>query len=416
MELWKNRQFLYLFLARFVALIGDGLLFLALLKMLELQNAGSIGLSMYYLAAGIPAFLFAIPAGAIVEKSNLQKTMMFTDFVRALFIFIFIIMNVYVISSPVLIYCLLFIITINDMFFLPASQSLLRWIVPEQLRPQANGQLQIAMMTGKLLSYSLGAFLIKIGLGLNTLLSIVIISFLISIWVVLQIKPKIINYTDQSTKTFQLALEGLKFIQNTKVIKRIFIVFGCAWLVGSSIDIFLISYLNNVLKMGTEDLYLITTFSLCGIVIGSFLAPKWYSTINKKIGFYIPSLIFGLVILIYAMQFPLPILLVSLMIGGIAQGVFLTFINSYLQEITAQDYYARVSSFYTLLMQGASLPGFFLIGFLIQKTNVIYVGYMIGIYMIILGIISLFLLPSMKKEHEGNINVPLSSLRDDYSS
>lgn len=416
MELWKNKQFLYLFLARFVALIGDGLLFLVLLKMLELKNTGSLGLSMYYLAAGIPAFLFAIPAGAIVEKSNLQKTMIYTDIVRALLILIFIIMNIFVIHSPLLIYCLLFLITINDMFFLPASQSLLRWIVPEYLRPQANGQLQIAMMTGKLLSYSLGAFLIKMGLELNILLSIVIASFLISIWIVLQIKPQIINRTDASAKTFQLAIEGLKFIRNTKIIKKIFVIFGCAWLVGSSIDIFLISYLNDVLQMGTENLYLITTFSLCGIVIGSFLGPKWYSTINKKLGFYIPSLIFGLVILIYAMQLPLFVLLFSLMIGGIAQGVFLTFINSYLQEITSQDYYARVSSFYTLLMQGASLPGFFLIGFLIEQTSVIYVGYIIGIYMVLLAIFSFFLLPNIRNEKEKNTIVPITSLEDDYVS
>lgn len=416
MELWRNKQFIYLFSARFVALIGDGLLFLVLLKMLELKNTGSIGLSFYYLAAGIPAFLFAIPAGAIVEKSNLQKTMIATDIVRAILIFVFIVMNLYVTYSPILIYCLLFLITINDMFFLPASQSLLRWIVPEHLRPQANGQLQIAMMTGKLLSYSLGAFLIKIGLELNALLSIVIISFLVSICIVFQIKPQIINRADSSEKTFQLAVEGLKFIQNTKIIKKIFIIFGCAWLIGSSIDIFLISYLNDVLQLGTEDLYLITTFSLCGIVIGSFLGPKWYSTINKKLGFYLPSLIFGLVILMYAMQLPFFILLFSLMIGGIAQGVFLTFINSYLQEITSQDYYARVSSFYTLLMQGASLPGFFLIGFLIQQTSVVYVGYIIGIYMITLSIFSFFLLPNIRNENEKNIILPRKSLEDDYVS
>ncbi|MEW4372462.1 MFS transporter [Paenibacillus kandeliae] len=417
MKLWKNRPFVYLFLARFVALIGDGLLFLALLKMLELQQTGSIGLSFYYLAAGIPAFLFAIPAGAVVEKSNLQKTMIITDLTRALLIVIFIVMQIYGWQHPALIYTLLFVITINDMFFLPASQSLLRWIVPEELRPSANGQLQMAMMTGKLLSYSMGAFLIKQGMSLSMLLVVTIATFLCSASIVLRIRPYIVNHSNQTAKTLQLAVEGVRFIQRTPVIRSIFIIFGLAWLVGSSIDIFLISYLNQILHMGTENLYLISIFSLCGIVIGSLLAPWCYKTINKKIGFCLPSLIFGLVFVAYAMQLPLPVLLVSLMIGGIAQGIFITFVNSYLQEITSQDYYARISSFYTLLMQGASLPGFFLIGVLIERTGVLYTGYMIGLYMILLAVFSLFILPSLQKqkEEQTDIALPVHPLQDEYS-
>ncbi|MFG6113707.1 MFS transporter [Halobacillus sp. MO56] len=395
MKVWKNKRFLHLFFARFIALIGDGILFITLLKMLELQGAGSMGISILYLAAGIPAFLFAIPAGAYVERSNLQRTMITTDFIRALLVFLFIVGDFFTTVEPLFIYLLLFLITINDMFFLPASQSLLRWVVPEKLRPQANGHLQIAMMTGKLLSFSLGAFLIKAGYELSSLLFMVIVAFGLSIVLILFIRPAVVNNTDKTTKTLQMVTEGLTFIKNTTIIKNLFIVFGLAWLVGSSIDVFLISYLNDVLGKGTEDLYLITTFSLSGIIIGSFLAPKLYETIDKKIGFYMPSLLFGLVILGYAVKLPLIVLLLFLMAGGIAQGVFLTFLNSYLQEVTSQRYYARVASFYTLLMKGASLPGLFLIGLLIDTTSVITAGYFIGFYMIALAIFSIVILQHM---------------------
>lgn len=49
-------------------------------------------------------------------------------------------------------------------------------------------------------------------------------------------------------------------------------------------------------------------------------------------------------------------------------------------SLTSQTYYARVSSFYTLLMLRASLPRYLMIGLMIEKTNVITVGYLIGIY------------------------------------
>ncbi|WP_112180328.1 MULTISPECIES: MFS transporter [Paraliobacillus] len=397
MKIWKNKRFLLLFFARFIALIGDGMLFLLLLKMLELLGTGSVGISIYYLSAGIPAFLFAIPAGAYVEKSNLQKTMIVTDVIRIILIGAFVAIDYFFVSSPVFIYLLLFLITINDMFFLPASQSLLRWVVPEEHRPQANGQLQVAMMTGKLLSYSLGAFLLKVGVPLNTMLFVVVLTFALSILLTQFIRPFVRNAEDTGSKALQMAKEGLVFINKRKTMKKLFILFGLAWLIGSSIDIFLISYLQNELGMGTENLYIITTFSLGGIITGAFIAPKLYQTFNKKIGFYLPSLLFGLAILGYALKLPLVILLFLLMIGGIAQGIFLTFLNTYLQEVTAQHYYARVSSFYTLLMKGASLPGYFIIGLLITNTSVITVGYIIGIYMIGLAILSFMILPNMSR-------------------
>ncbi|MDY0404251.1 MFS transporter [Virgibacillus sp. 179-BFC.A HS] len=400
MTVWSNKNFLLLFFARFVALIGDGMMFIVLLKKLEMLGAGSLGISFFYLSAGIPAFLFAIPAGAFVERSRLQKTMITTDLLRASLVLCFIYINVFIIESPFMIYTLLFLITINDMFFLPASQSLLRWVVPEKRRPEANGHLQIAMMTGKLLSYSLAALLIKMGFSLNALLMLVMLSFIFSIIFIFRIRPFVTNNNDQSVSTLKMAAEGLSFIKNTKIIKNLFIVFGLAWIVGSSIDIFLIAYLNEVLGKGTEDLYLITTFSLAGIIIGSFVAPKLYQSIDKKIGFYLPSLIFGLVVLGYALTLPLWMLLLLLMMGGVVQGIFLTFLNSYLQEVTSQTYYARVSSFYTLLMKGASLPGYFLIGLFIEKTNVITVGYIIGMYMVFVTIVTMIILPSMK-ENDG---------------
>ncbi|WP_082667764.1 MFS transporter [Oceanobacillus picturae] len=280
----------------------------------------------------------------------------------------------------------------------------MRWVVPEKQRPQANGHLQIAMMTGKLLSYSLGAILIKVGISLDGLLLLVVISFILSIFLVLFIKPFVANNNDRSVGTLKMAADGLSFIKRTKVIRNLFVVFGLAWIIGSSIDIFLITYLNKVLGRGTEDLYLITTFSLAGIIIGSFVAPKLYDSIDKKIGFYLPSLIFGMVILGYALRLPLWLLLPLLMIGGFVQGIFLTFLNSYLQEVTSQIYYARVASFYTLLMKGASLPGYFLIGFLIEKTNVITVGYFIGIYMFFVTAVSIIVLPRMKGIHNVQVS------------
>src|SRR5699024_6693960 len=103
MDIWKNKSYVYLFLGRFIALIGDGILFLTLLKEIELAGYGAIGISIYYLAAGIPAFIFALPAGAFVEKKNLQKTMISTDILRGLIVGLFILTSNFIFESTILI-------------------------------------------------------------------------------------------------------------------------------------------------------------------------------------------------------------------------------------------------------------------------------------------------------------------------
>src|SRR5699024_9678330 len=195
------------------------------------------------------------------------------------------------------------------------------------------------------LSFSIGAILIKLGMGLNMILLVVITAFMCSSLLISLIKPYVRNSESkdrQKREIFNMVEESITAIRSSKTISRIFLIFGLAWLVGSSIDIYLISYLQKVLNRGTEDLYLITIFSLVGIIIGSSLAPQLYNRIDKKIGFYLSSLIFGVVILGYALKLPLLLLLILLLFGGVSQGVFLTFLNSYLQDITSQEFFGRI--------------------------------------------------------------------------
>lgn len=89
----------------------------------------------------------------------------------------------------------------------------------------------------------------------------------------------------------------------------------------------------DILGRPNEDLYLITTFSLMDISPGSFLSPYLYKRMDPKMEVYLSSITFGIVIVLFSFKLPLSLLLVGLIIGGLAQGIFLLFINTYLHSI-----------------------------------------------------------------------------------
>ncbi|MFS1519698.1 MFS transporter [Bacillus sp. SCS-151] len=392
----KNKNFLLLFLSRFSSVFGDAMLFILLLTMLDNLNTSSVGLSLFYIYSTIPALLFSVPAGAIIEKNYLQKVMSITNINRIILILSLILLQFISSPSQTSIYLLVFMVMANHVFYIPANSSLLTKIVKKEDVVNANSHIQITMMVARLGSYACSAWLIKIGISFNNILFIIALIYALSLAFIISIKPYYKSHKNNSnTSYFQDISEGMNYIKSNRIFSRLFLIFGLSWIVGSSIDIFLISYLTNILNRGPEDLYLITTFSLIGITIGSLLAPYLYRKIDAKIGILLSSLFFSIVIILFSLKLPIWILLISLFIGGITQGLFLIFINTYLQTHVQENLLARVYSFYNLLYTGATLPGYLLFGYLIKYMGVINTGFIISIYLFFASLMTMAILPKM---------------------
>lgn len=123
-------------------------------------------------------------------------------------------------------------------------------------------------------------------------------------------------------------------------------------MVGSAIDIYLISYLKVIYGKGAEYFFLFTTPTILGIVIGSLISPFLYNNLNKKYGFLISLFAFSFAILCFALKLPLPLLQFLLIVGGVSQGILNIFVVSYLQTNVQGTHLARVFSVYHIISVG----------------------------------------------------------------
>lgn len=396
----KNKKFLLLFSATFFSSFGDATLFVILLSMLQSLGGSGVSTSFYFIFSAVPVLLFGLHIGAYVENKSLQKVMIYSDITRILFLLLFYLYNLLFTQTIFTIYLLIFLVTFINIFFTTASSTLMPHIVEHSNIPKANSLYRIITMIAKLLSYSFAALLFYLNVGSNEGLIIVTVFYVISFVAISFIRPSFRNRQLSTVKPplMYSIKEGLSYIKNDKVIFRLFIVFCLGWMAGASIDLYLINYLKLVINKGAESLYLFTTPTFIGIIIGSLISPYLYKNMNKKYGLLLSLFAFSLAILCFALEWPLLVLQCLLIFGGISQGILNIFVVSYLQTHVASTHLARVFSVYNMICIGGGIPGYLLFGYLIDTIGVLTLGFIISSYLFIVGVVCVTILPALDKK------------------
>lgn len=404
--MFKNRKFLLLFSATFFSAFGDATLFVILLSILQSLGGNGVSTSLYFIFSALPVLLFGLHIGAFVENKSLQKVMVFSDIIKILLLLLFSLFNFLYSESLLTVFLLIFLVTISNIFFTTASNTLMPHIVEQSHIPTANSFFRIITMTAKLLSYSFAALLFNLNLGINTSVVIVISFYCASFFAIMFIRPSFRNIhpSIKNPLLIDSIKEGLSYIKNDKVIYRLFIVFFLGWLVGSSIDLYLINYLKLVLNKGAESLFLFTTPTFVGIIIGSLISPILYKKINRKYGVLLSLFAFSFAILCFALHLPLPLLQCLLVIGGVSQGILNIFVVSYLQTHVESTHLARVFSVYNIICVGGGIPGYLLFGYLIDMVGALSLGFIISAYLLIVGLVCITILPPLNDKSRATFN------------
>lgn len=396
----KNKKFLLLFLATFFSSFGDAILFVILLSMLQSFDGSGVSTSFYFIFSAVPVLLFGLHIGAFVENKSLQKVMISSDVIRIIFLLLFYMYSVLFTQSLFIIYVLIFLITFINIFFTTASSTLMPHIVEHEHIPKANSLFRIITMTAKLVSYSFAALLFYLQVGKNEGLLIVTMFYVASFITITFIRPSFQNrkLSTKNPRFMHSIKEGLSYIRKDKIIFRLFIIFCLGWMAGASIDLYLINYLKLVFNKGAESLYLFTTPTFIGIIIGSLISPYLYKNMNKKFGLLLSLFAFSFAILCFALEWPLLLLQCLLIIGGISQGILNIFVVSYLQTHVESTHLARVFSVYNIICVGGGIPGYLLFGYLIDTIGILTLGFIISSYLLIIGIICVAILPALEEK------------------
>ncbi|MBN3039406.1 MAG: MFS transporter, partial [Candidatus Omnitrophica bacterium] len=185
-EVFKNRNFISLWLGQIISQFGDRLNHMALIALLYARAPGSaLQLAKVFSCTIIPVFLVGPIACSCVDRWDHRRTMVIGDLLRAALIALIAIFFVHG-ATLVPIYIIIFLVFSVSRFFVPAKMSIIPELVSKDKLLLANSLSSTTGMIAAVVGFGLGGLIVERvgsqgGFFLDSLTYVISASFIFSI-------------------------------------------------------------------------------------------------------------------------------------------------------------------------------------------------------------------------------------------
>ncbi len=382
----KNRGFLALWIGQGISGIGDWVIVGVLLDQVN-RMAGASGLAWMMAFRFLPAFLFGLLAGAIVDRLERKTTMIFCEIARAVLVVVLAFSN-----SLAMICVVVFSIESFSLVFGPAKDASIPNLVKQDELMTANS----LMSTTVYLTMALGTMIATVLLGLVQLIHkffpiarhvgehqaaffIDALTFLASAALIFTIvfpKRREREEPFSARKIWNDMIEGLKFMWRFGLTRTIMGAMIIGFIGGGSLYILVPPFAENAMNVTGAAFTLILTILLVGVVVGSALSTWLSRKVPKEKGFGPAIVFFGLDMVLFSLIDFYVLSLMVIFIGGMFLGYLIVTAYTLLQQNLEDDIRGRAFAAVQTIMRTCLLfsMGIFaglaaLLGRVIPKTG-----------------------------------------------
>ena len=380
-KVFKNREFLKLWIGQIVSNIGDEFAFIGLAALIVFQwNANAVEVSILFICAVLPSLVIGPFAGVFVDRWKRKITMMLMDIIRAFIVFL-------IIFSTQLweIYILVFLLSSFSRFFYPAQNAIIPNIVKDENLVEANSISQMSYMLSLILGPALAAPLIVI-FGYSIAFVFDSLSFLFSAFMISLIVIR--ENTERKKKdVIKEMMDGLSYIRNNRTVMALILLFSGIMFIVGGLNVGYTIYVRDVLHMKIIGLGSLEIAFGIGAIVGSVAVGMLAKKVKE--GDMIMGGITFVGVLLFIMALTphfFVIIFISILIGS-ANMFISNPANATLQRAVPDDFRGKVFGVQGAIIQGASLISMGLVGFLIAVFGIINLLIFVGIFVTIIGII-----------------------------
>lgn len=213
-------KFYLLWISQIFSQITLNMMNFLLLARLYQATGSSIATSLLWVSYALPTIFFGPIGASVADLTSRRKTLMITNFLQALVIFIFIFTHTY---SLFLLFAVVILYSFLNQFYVPAEMASLPSIVPETKLTKANSMFFLTQQLSLIIGFG-AAGLIENWIGFNGALilcsSLLFIAF-VSVSLLPKLNPAVKvpkNWEDLIKVFFEHILEGYRFIKKMKSI------------------------------------------------------------------------------------------------------------------------------------------------------------------------------------------------------
>ncbi|PGR04095.1 MFS transporter [Priestia megaterium] len=363
----KNKNYMYLLYGYTFSVLVDAIIFMTCLKVVEELSNDTGSYTFLYMMHYLPAVIFSLWIGAWINSKRLEKVMSISLIVRITVLLAFVFVKG--LNNLSFVYAFIFIESFISVFFLPSTDTMIPKIVHKEQRLIANGFIKLMYVLMQGIGFGISTILIKINISLVVILSICVIALLVALVFIHKINQQY-KIEAQNQNVVKEMFDTLHYLRKNKLSYKIFILFAIAWLIASSIDLIVISYLTNVSKVSSENFGVVSIVVFMGMIVGSLFSSHIYERIDIKYIFSLPLLIYSITVLsmyffhqwIYTLPF--------FFVGGLSLGFFEVCFTTFLQDYNDEKYYTRIFSLQNMILSSMPLPGLLFLGVFIEWAGI----------------------------------------------
>ena len=309
----SHKNFNLLLTASTFSNLADGIAGFAYPWLFSLLTRDPLLISIVSVLVNLPRLIFVLYAGVIADKFNRQKILIFTRLGQVFLTSIFVVLiylnldnipkevqfNEPQFESKFLIisaaYLLAFMFGLLEVTRDNAAQAFLPQIVSKDNLPKANGRLfGIEIVTNNFLGTPVGGFLI--GLSLITPFIFDTLLMLVSVFFITGIKGKFERPEDinKDQNTSEMIREGVEWLKNNTLLKRLAIYTGIANFFGSMQFPIMILFAQELIGLNAIQYSFLAYGAAIGGLVGSQVANKINAKLEESKTLLISVALFGI--------------------------------------------------------------------------------------------------------------------------
>jgi MFS family permease len=373
-SLFRNRDFVLLWVAQAISSFGDALTNLALIALVNQLTGSTAAIATLTILVAVPTISIGLIAGALVDRLNRKTTMVVSDSLRALLV-----IGLVTVSSKDwlwLLYTLGFLQAAVGTFFNPARGALIAKVVPAAQLVEASSLAQTTQVVAGLLGTTLAGLLIGGGLtdGFWIVFGSDALTFAVSALLVMLVRTSgAVQITGSPTDpraVLSSMFEGIRLIGQSPTLLAIMVSAMIAVFGFGAFEVLMVPFFTKDLKIPLTWFGALELASTVGMILAGALS----ALIAAKLKFN--TLIGGGLIVLALATFPMS--LVVNIWGVIAVSFALTFfstplnigIGAFIQTRVSNEILGRVGASLNVVIQSSSLISMAFAGVLAANIGV----------------------------------------------
>jgi MFS family permease len=296
----RKRAFVYVWSAQLVSTIGDALTSLAAGIIVYRLTGSALSVGLMLMASAVPALVFGLIAGVVVDRYDRKRIMISADLLRAAVVF----------TIPFLVgihiawlYVAVMVSASITQFFAPASDSILPEIATEEELGAANSIMAIAQFGSTAVGFALAGLLAS-SRSIDVVFWIDSGTFLFSAFVIslVRVAPLVVEQLTTMREMIRNLTFGARFIARTPILRSLNIVKSPVGVCLGLQNVLLLPFAITALHATEFEYGLQEGLTSVGFVIGSLLMARFSDRLREGQWLVLSWVGMGCFGILYALQ------------------------------------------------------------------------------------------------------------------